>query len=205
MPHVDIIIDGKKCPSVTEIVGLISKPYLDTWKRKIGFEEADKIMNEASGLGRVMHSHVENYLRGHSIQFCGSPIEEKIFKSWRDWWEGSTYKHIELEKLVISKKKKFGGTFDALVQDNAAGYKKSIVDWKFSKSDDPLRILQLAGYAYAYWEETGEKINSGLIIRVNPQTGNLAKTVEYKNLWKWTKVFLVLRRVYDLAKGKIKL
>ena len=78
---------------------------------------------------------------------------------------------------------------------------KVIADWKFSKSDDSLRVLQLAGYSYLYYCKTGEKINMGLIVRVHPETGKVYQTY-YKSLWKWTKVFLTLRKVYDLIRGK---
>lgn len=78
---------------------------------------------------------------------------------------------------------------------------KIITDWKFSKSSDDMRIIQLAGYAYLWYEKTGEKINQGLIVRIDPVTHKVHQTY-YKSLWKWTKVFLVLRKIYDLTRGK---
>jgi len=77
---------------------------------------------------------------------------------------------------------------------------KILTDWKFSSSDDHLRVLQLAGYALLYFEKTGEKINTGLIVRINPKTGKVHQTY-YKGLWKWTKLFLALRKIYDLQRG----
>lgn len=81
---------------------------------------------------------------------------------------------------------------------------KYITDWKISNNDDRLRYLQLAGYAQAYFEETGEKIKQGLIVRIDKQGKIHEKVID--DLWNYVPIFLALRKVFDFVKreGKFK-
>ncbi len=104
-------------PSVTEIVGIIAKPYLDSWKRKIGFEEADRIMNEAASLGRETHDMVDEFLKTGFLSGCNrSERSRKLFDSWFKWWEKSGYNLIVAEKHLVSIKHKFHGSADCFLQ-----------------------------------------------------------------------------------------
>ena len=40
-------VDGKLYPSVTTILSIIRKPYLERWRGEIGNDDADFIMEEA--------------------------------------------------------------------------------------------------------------------------------------------------------------
>jgi hypothetical protein len=51
-------------PSVTTILGSLPKPGLDEWRRRVGDEEADRIMVEAASIGTRMHSYLQAHLEG---------------------------------------------------------------------------------------------------------------------------------------------
>lgn len=118
MPHSDTIIDGKRFPSVTEIVGILDKPFLAFWRGKIGNAEADRISKESTARGRNVHELIDYYFISGQVPTCGvSEEERKLFDAWWKWFSDKKYKAIASEKKVISKKYKYGGTFDAILED----------------------------------------------------------------------------------------
>lgn len=192
MPHIEkFLIDGEIAPSVTEVIGILSKPYLAIWRGKIGNKEADRIMNSAAELGRNVHNQVELYCAHKEVK---DPHD--LFKVWYKWFCDEGYAIQSSEIHVVSKKHRYHGSFDAILTDDGEAI---LVDWKFSKSEDHLRLLQLAGYAIAYKEQTGEVIKRGMIVCIHPETGKVSVT-NVKNLWKYAPLFLALRKVYDFYK-----
>ena len=59
------LVDEIGVPSVTTILSATKdKKFLDDWRRRIGNEEADKIMKQASTRGSEMHRVLEYYYNG---------------------------------------------------------------------------------------------------------------------------------------------
>jgi genome maintenance exonuclease 1 len=57
--------DGAKVPSVTTILDSTKdKTFLIEWRKRVGEQQANQISKEASGLGTLMHKHLENYVLG---------------------------------------------------------------------------------------------------------------------------------------------
>lgn len=57
--------DGSKVPSVTTILDSTKdKTFLIEWRKRVGEQQANQISKEASGLGTLMHKHLENYVLG---------------------------------------------------------------------------------------------------------------------------------------------
>jgi len=56
---------GDKLPSVTEILSKTGdKTALIEWRKRVGDEEANRISKESTGLGTLVHKHVENHILG---------------------------------------------------------------------------------------------------------------------------------------------
>jgi len=56
---------GGDLPSVTTILSATSyKPELEAWRAFVGEAKANKIRDEATGLGTLMHEHLENHMLG---------------------------------------------------------------------------------------------------------------------------------------------
>lgn len=203
MPHSELRINGKVVdwPSVTEVLALLNKPFLAIWRGKVGNAEADRISRASAAIGTEVHELIEQTI-GAGLQKSPSNSKvEAIYKAWVEWWQSQAYLVKAAEIKVYSKKKRFHGTFDAVLQ---VGDDLILTDWKISKSDDHFRYLQLAAYAFAYYEMTKVKINEGLIVRIHPETFKV-KTTEVKELWKYVPLFLALRKLFEFVKtGKIK-
>lgn len=55
--------DGQPLPSVTTVLdALKDKTALFEWRKRVGNEEADRIMRLASGIGTQVHLHLEKYI-----------------------------------------------------------------------------------------------------------------------------------------------
>lgn len=114
MPHQDYFINGEKIPSVTEIVGVVAKPYLDGWKRRVGFEEADRIMNESADLGRTAHDLIDQYLSGKQV--VGDSKAHELFRAWLKWWKHSGFTVVTKEEHLVSEKYKVHGSLDVILE-----------------------------------------------------------------------------------------
>ncbi len=59
--------DGHRVPSVTTILSQTGdKTALIEWRKRVGDEEANRISRESTGLGTLVHKHVENYILGEA-------------------------------------------------------------------------------------------------------------------------------------------
>ena len=55
--------DGQPLPSVTTVLdALKDKSALFEWRKRVGNEEADRIMRLATGIGTQVHLHLEKYI-----------------------------------------------------------------------------------------------------------------------------------------------
>lgn len=56
---------GESLPSVTEILSKTGdKTALIEWRKRVGDVEANRVTKESTGLGTLVHKHVENYILG---------------------------------------------------------------------------------------------------------------------------------------------
>ena len=58
--------DDNEVPSVTTVLDNMSdkKASLKEWRNRVGDIEADRVMNEATDIGSMVHLSLENYLNG---------------------------------------------------------------------------------------------------------------------------------------------
>ncbi len=55
---------GQEVPSVTNVLSSTSdQSGIDEWKRRVGHEEAERILQESSSIGSNVHNALENYLQ----------------------------------------------------------------------------------------------------------------------------------------------
>ena len=58
-------VDGSPLPSVTTVLsGTADKTAIKLWEARVGKEKADRARTEATALGTLMHTHVENHVMG---------------------------------------------------------------------------------------------------------------------------------------------
>ena len=55
--------DGQPLPSVTTVLSALKdKTQLLEWRKRVGGEEADRIMRLATGIGTQVHLHLEKFI-----------------------------------------------------------------------------------------------------------------------------------------------
>lgn len=158
------LVGEAKVPSVTTILSATKdNRFLDNWRRKVGNEEADRIMKQASTIGTEMHQVLEYAYNG-----------EGYYNANDDGRQPRQMAKIILQNLKIEEvwgnevsleyQNKFAGTTDLV----ALAYgKPSIVDFK--QANKPKREewvddykLQLGAYYLAHKANYGP-IEQGVI------------------------------------------
>lgn len=167
-------------PSMTSLIGQLSKKSdLDEWRKRVGEEEADKIVKEAIFRGNELHDYNEKYLKNILDRSEMSGQARILFNRVKGYLD-----KIEIvlgaEVALYSLKYKYAGRCDAIgmIDD-----KICIIDHKNSRN--PINQstkwgrqklwkyqLQCCGYARALLEMKGIKASHGCLIVGNWLTCN---------------------------------
>lgn len=159
------VIDGRRVyvtpagnvyPSITSILGSQDKPGIEEWRKKVGEEEANKIMKESSELGTMVHNLCEQYLYNYPLK-CDYPQEAiSVFNRLR-FILGNINNICGLELPLYSDELRVAGTTDCVAEWNGV---LSVIDFKTSrkaKKEEWIEdyYIQAFFYAVAYFEMTG--------------------------------------------------
>lgn len=196
-----VFIDGKEAASVTTILSVVRKEFLERWRGKLGNAECDRIVRESQDLGQNVHSAIECYFRGDEIPEL-SKREAEMFALFKGWALESRFNPTELELHVQSEEHLYHGTMDTI--GHFGDGVLLLGDWKTSSAIDDLYALQLSAYAQAFKEETGVEITEGFVLRVDKKPDS-KKPIEFKrfsNLPMYFDVFLSCKDIYDFTKKK---
>ena len=158
------LVDNIKVPSVTTILSATKDmTQLNDWRRRVGNEEANKIMKQASTVGTEMHQVLEYALNGQGYY---NDMEEgsKPRMMAKTILDNIKIDEVWGNEVSLEYKNKFAGTCDL----TAIAYgKPSIVDWK--QANRPKREewvedykLQLGAYYLAHTTNYGP-IEQGVI------------------------------------------
>lgn len=158
------LVDNIKVPSVTTILSATKdKRFLDNWRRKVGDEEANRIMHQASTIGTEMHKVLEYYLTGQGY-FNMMDEGTKPRMMAKTILNNLKMSEVWGNEISLEYKNQFAGTADLV----AVAYDKpSIVDFKQSnklKREDWVEDykLQLGAYYLCHTANYGP-IEQGVI------------------------------------------
>lgn len=147
-------IDEIAYPRVTEVLNIISKPFLNKWYGVKGYVEANKILHTRGRYGTKFHKYVELLFQG-----CSLPKDENIsneflndIESFSDWFQSNNIVVEATEQHLFSKTNKYAGTADVICRKDGL---RMIGDIKTSKAIYDTHWLQLAAYVSAFKELTG--------------------------------------------------
>ena len=210
--------DGSKVPSVTTILDRTKseekKAVLANWKKRVGEQQAQKIVTEAANRGTRMHSYLEQYiLTGDMKELPSNPFAQP---SW--------FMAAEVILQGLQNVDEFWGTEVPLYYSGLyAGTTDCIGVWKgkpaildFKQTNKPKKrewiddyFIQLAAYAAAHNHTHGTEINTGVILMaqqpVTLPNGELDKPVytEYvidgDEFAHWDKEWMKRVEMYYLA------
>lgn len=185
-------------PSVTQILGIVDKPFLRIWYGSLGTKECERIKREAGEFGQHIHDQIESLLKNAGSETTGRASD--IINKFQQWRCQSGYTPTEIERKVEHKGLGYHGTLDSI---GHFGDPKElfVLDWKTSSKIDNLYGCQLAAYAEAYYEETGIRIVNGGVVRLekDPKKPKQLEVKTFNNLPEYFEVFKACKVVYDFV------
>jgi hypothetical protein len=201
MPHTEFVSpDGKKWPSVTQIVDVINKPFLYRWYGKHGNKRATRILKASGTVGSAFHDAVEKRLTGTSFVDLLPTLSSRTkymmgeFEKFVDEYD---LRPLKLEGKVINEPLHYHGTYDALCSVKLGRKRKNIIcDWKSSNSVHDSYAIQLCLYNMGLPKE--EQVDEGWIIRVGKKRSKPELEVKkFENLKGFEHVALACRELWD--------
>lgn len=157
---------AKNWVSVSQVCGLLEKPYLYKWYGTLGWEQAHKVNSNSKKIGDLIDYEICQYFVDKSIKEVDQAIlndqESKNFylqsiRNFHTFADKYTPCSVLGQQVVYSKEYKYIGTFDRLViiED-----KLVLVDWKATNSVSYEYGMQLE----AYYRALTEMVKIGTII-----------------------------------------
>jgi len=159
--------EGKAYPSITTILGQVSKEGIKEWRKRVGEEEANKISRQASTRGTAVHQLCEDYINNvpdwnkdvmpnnlASFLDLKKIIDERLDNVWFQ------------EEFLYSDKLGCAGQVDCIAEFDG---QLSIIDFKTSrkpKKEEWIEnyFIQTSFYAAAFYERTGIVIKQCVIL-----------------------------------------
>lgn len=192
--------------SVTTILSATSySPELEAWQKRVGLQEAERIRVEATGLGSLMHTHLEQYVMGEERP-SGNNMVRVMARNMADQVIEKGLPHVDevwgMEEILYSPGK-YAGTTDLVGIHQG---KQAIMDYKTcrkmkKKSTIVDYSLQGAAYALAHDEIHGTNIERVVVFMVSRDLDFQEyiwegdELAEAKELWKTRlEVFLKLQK-----------
>ena len=195
IPHSETIVDGIKLPSVTQICGIIDKPFLRLWHGKYGNRLCKRKLDVSGLIGDQFHDLVSQIVNGINV----NPPTRRLkgmCASFSAWYRENHFIPEVQEFKVVSNIHRYAGTLDAIGTLNG-GEELVLLDWKSSSGIYPEMGYQLAAYMAAFKEQQGIKINKGWIVQVDKKPPYLLHTKLWEDLDTKFDCFLGLLKVWN--------
>ena len=162
---------GEEVPSVTTVLSSTSdKSGIDEWKRRVGHEEAERILKESTTIGTNVHNALENYLQDKkwNINDDGSYISKTSITILNCFIENLINDIDEVWGLEVGLilDGLYAGTADCIGKFNG---QESLIDFKTAKKVKPKEwiedyFLQCSAYANAHNVMFGTNIEQIVIL-----------------------------------------
>jgi genome maintenance exonuclease 1 len=155
---------GQKLVSITSVISHYKKDFFAKWRKRVGEEEATRIVNRSTSRGTDTHTLIENYLLNQELPEV-QPISEHLFKIAKPDLSRINNIHA-LEGSLYSEVLGIAGTCDAIAEFDG---ELAIIDFKTSKEPKPVAwiegyYVQCAAYAAMLYELTGISVKKFTII-----------------------------------------
>lgn len=162
--------DGQKHPSVTTVLSVNTRDAIMEWRRRVGYEEANRISSFASSRGTRVHTMIERYLDNRDDYLEKSNhITKKNFYTMKPTLDEKVEKVVLQEAPLYSNHLGLAGRVDCIgVFDG----RLSIIDFKTSAKPKKKEwihnyFMQKTAYAIAFEERTGIPIVDLVTLIVN--------------------------------------
>lgn len=183
-------VDGNLYPSVTTVLSIIRKPYLERWRGEIGNDNADFIMEEAGELGSEVHDIAEAINRGEP--WAAATYETHLMaEAYEKWFTANVKEVVYVEHAIVNTVYGYAGRLDlcAVIRGDRL---PSLLDIK-TGGLYPDAFLQLAAYQKALPIKTKRR----LIIHIDKKApGKLAVKEAERDLETDYRMFLYCLELY---------
>lgn len=158
---------GKKYPSMTTVLQLMTAEGIAKWRARVGDEVANKISAQASRRGTLMHKLCEDYVNNEEIDTDKlMPLDYQNFNALKEQMDKHFGKVYGQEIALYSDFLEMAGRVDCIAEYKG---KLSIIDYKTSKKVKKREniknyFMQAAGYAVMYEEIFKQPINQLVIL-----------------------------------------
>jgi hypothetical protein len=177
--------DGKKYPSITTILSILSEDAINAWRKRVGKVEADKISHRASTRGTAVHAIIEDYINNvpdYRAKYMPNIVANFLdVKEILDTRIGKVYAQ---EVPLYSHHLGVAGRVDCVAEFDG---KLSIIDFKTAKKPKLRKyvenyFMQESFYAVAWEEVTGLPITQLVtIIAVDDESPQVF--IEHRDNW----------------------
>ncbi|MEJ7873337.1 MAG: PD-(D/E)XK nuclease family protein [Rubrobacteraceae bacterium] len=171
--------EGFAVPSVTTVLQILEKKYLEAWRHRVGRKEADRVMITATVLGTQVHSLANKLVWEDRLGATKVPADLELYAlALRSFFTGHVAEPIKTELSLVSQRERVGGTLDLYcrLQDGSL----AVVDYKTSAQLSREHGLQTALYALLL-REHGYEVNQRLVVRVKKDKPGEFYVREYKD------------------------
>lgn len=169
-------IEDKLLPSVTTVLGVIRRPYLERWRGELGNVEADRVLNEAGTLGTNIHD-ICQAINLRQPWEAPDKATEAMARAYEAWYNQTVKTVIAVEKVVVSTKYGYAGRLDFLAKLKGDRL-PTLIDIKTTKRVYRDIPLQLAAYMYGL-EELGRPVARRLVVHISKEEPGKLHTYEY--------------------------
>lgn len=162
-------------PSITTVLGRLSRKGIAEWRAKVGEEEANRISGIASSRGTRIHKICEDYIDNKKLDIR-SPLDQETFNSIRPVLDENIGTVYGQELPLYSKYLGIAGRVDLISEWNG---KLAVVDFKTSRKPKKREWIdsyfyQCTAYCIMFEELTGIAVDRfAVVIAVDqnePQT-----------------------------------
>ena len=182
-------------PSVTTVLKVISKPALIRWSRDVALESVraalshetgsmtlvtpdwieqiisdarrrpDEQRDQAADFGSQAHLLIDEIIQGKEPEIPQNMVP--VVTGFEKWRQDAGLQITVTEKMVYSAKYGYAGSMDAVAY---RGSRLVALDWKTSNGLYPENALQVAAYAKALEEMSGEQVQEVWVVRFGKST-----------------------------------
>jgi len=193
--------DGAAYPSITTVLGILSKQGILEWRKRVGEAEANRISTQAATRGTAVHKLAEDYIDNVKGWSKGAmPANIASFNDLKTILDKRLDNVWFQEEFLYSDRLKCAGQVDCIAEFDG---QLSIVDFKTSRKPKKEEwitsyFIQASFYAAAFYERTGIPIKQGVIlITVDGSEPQVFKV----NTYDYLEHFLKVRKEYKKQKG----
>ena len=175
--------DGKRYPSITTVLSILTEDVIRAWKERVGEEQAEIVSGKAVRRGTKVHSIVEKYLNNEDTSGFLPHIRQSLdnLKPVLDESIGTVF---GLEVPLYSHHLKVAGRCDCIAQFNGV---PSIIDFKTSryiKKKEKISNYFAQGAAYSImWEERTGLTAPNIVIIMDVDHEKPSVFVEHRDNW----------------------